>query len=176
MRKINYSKIIYYDTANARGLSTVLFVSGCTHGCRGCFNKETWDFNAGNPFTEKEENQIIKSLKKTYVENLVISGGDPFMPQNIDTILNFISFVKDSVDDINIIIYTGFTMEEIIQSPLYLEIKSGRINYIIDGEFKEDLVSPILDFRGSLNQRAWKFENGDFINISDIYFKFKGGA
>lgn len=169
---MNYSKIIYYDTANARGLSTVLFVSGCNHFCPKCFNKETWAFDAGKLFTEKEEEQIIDSLKKPFTDNLVISGGDPFMPLNIKTVLNFVSHVKDSVDT-NIIVYTGFTMEEIKQFDDFSEINNGKINYIIDGEFKEDLVSPILDFRGSLNQKAWKFNGKEFENVSTNYFKYK---
>lgn len=168
-----YSKIIYYDTANARGLSTVLFVSGCTHHCSKCFNKETWDFNYGKPLEKETINQIIKSLKNPFIKNFVISGGDPLHPQNIDYVLNLIESVRKEVKDINIIIYTGYTIEE-LQSYSQFERICKHIDYIIDGEFKEELTSPILDFRGSTNQRAFKFENGNYKDISSEYFRYRG--
>ena len=70
---MHYGKIIYYDTANARGLSTVLFVSGCDNRCEGCHNQQTWDFNYGKEYTEETENKILNSLKSPYIENLVIT-------------------------------------------------------------------------------------------------------
>ena len=49
---MNYADIKYCDVANGKGVRVSLFVSGCTHHCKGCFNEEAWDFQYGKPFTE----------------------------------------------------------------------------------------------------------------------------
>ena len=63
---MNYAEIKYCDVANGPGVRTSLFVSGCTHRCKGCFNEIAWDFNYGKEFTEKEEQQIIDYMHKIY--------------------------------------------------------------------------------------------------------------
>ena len=84
---VNYADIKQYDVANGVGVRVSLFVSGCTHHCKECFNKETWDFNYGKPFTEKEIEQIIEYLKPDYVSGLTLLGGEPMEPSNQEGLL-----------------------------------------------------------------------------------------
>ena len=56
---MNYANIKYFDIANGEGVRTSLFVSGCRHHCKECFNQMAWDFKYGNEFTSKVEDEII---------------------------------------------------------------------------------------------------------------------
>lgn len=73
---MNYAEIKQYDVANGTGVRVSIFVSGCTHHCKHCFNEETWDFNYGRPFSETEADQIVEYLKPDYVAGLSVLGGD----------------------------------------------------------------------------------------------------
>lgn len=168
---MNYGKIIYFDTANAVGLSTVLFVSGCNHQCEDCFNPETWNPNYGKPYNRIVENRIINSLKSP-IKNLVISGGDPLYKNNREVVLSLCMRVQHETEA-KVILYTGYLMEEIEQMKEFNMI-SNYVNIIIDGKFDKNNPSPILDFRGSLNQRAWELSLiRQPKNISNSYFKYK---
>ena len=48
---MRYGAIKKRDIANGIGVRVVLFVSGCTHHCKGCFQPETWDFQYGQDYT-----------------------------------------------------------------------------------------------------------------------------
>lgn len=172
---MNYSKIVYFDSFNARGLSTVLWVSGCEHHCKNCFNQSTWDFNNGKLFTNKEINDIIESLKQPYIKNFVISGGDPLHPNNIIEITKLCKKIRENKIDSNIIIYTGYIAEELVEREDFKNLMPY-INYIVDGPYIETLPTKIVDYRGSTNQRCLKVKkdyNNTYIliDISDKYFK-----
>lgn len=172
---MNYSKIVYFDSFNARGLSTVLWVSGCEHHCKNCFNQLTWDFNNGKLFTSKEINDIIESLKQPYIKNFVISGGDPLHPHNIIEITKLCKKIRENGIDSNIIIYTGYLAEELIEREDFKNLMPY-INYIVDGPYIETLPTKTVDYRGSTNQRCLKVKKDCnntciLIDISDIYFK-----
>ncbi len=91
---MNYADIKQYDIANGPGVRVSIFVSGCTHHCRNCFNQETWDFNYGKPFTEKEMDLIIEYLKPSYVRGLTLLGGEPFEHSNQKGLLPLLEKVK----------------------------------------------------------------------------------
>ena len=172
---MNYSKIVYFDSFNARGLSTVLWVSGCEHHCKNCFNQSTWDFNNGKLFTSKEINNIIESLKQPYIKNFVISGGDPLHPNNIIEITKLCKKIRENEIDSNIIIYTGYLAEELIEREDFKSLMPY-INYIVDGPYIETLPTKTVDYRGSTNQRCLNIKkdyNNTYIliDISDMYFK-----
>ena len=96
---MNYCEIKPVDIANGTGVRVSLFVSGCTHHCKGCFNAVTWDFNYGNMFTSEVENNIIELLKPNFIEGLTLLGGEPFEPQNQVVLVKFLNdfdFVCDS--------------------------------------------------------------------------------
>lgn len=92
---MNYADIKCNDAANGPGVRISLFVSGCTHHCKGCFNEVTWDFNYGNPFTQKEIDMIIKDLEPPYISGLTILGGEPMEPANQPGILPLIRKVRE---------------------------------------------------------------------------------
>lgn len=173
---MNYSKIVYFDSFNARGLSTVLWVSGCEHHCKNCFNQSTWDFNNGKLFTNKESDNIVESLKHPRVSNFVISGGDPLHPYNIKEITKLCKKIKDNEITVDIIVYTGYLAEELIEREDFKDLMPY-IDFIIDGPYIQELATKIIDYRGSTNQRCigikkdYSSNSYNLINISDLYFK-----
>jgi anaerobic ribonucleoside-triphosphate reductase activating protein len=79
---MNYGEIKHNDVANGPGVRTTLFVSGCTHHCKGCFNEATWDFQYGQPFTNETADEIINGMAPDYVTGLTVLGGEPFEHEN----------------------------------------------------------------------------------------------
>ena len=65
---MNYAAIKTHDVANGPGVRVSLFVSGCTHYCKGCFNQEAWDFDYGQPFDAAAEEEILNALKPAYIK------------------------------------------------------------------------------------------------------------
>lgn len=150
---MNFMDIIYNDTGNAKGISTVLFVSGCTNNCPECHNPQSHDFLAGTEYTKEIEDKIIESLKKPYVKNLVISGGDPCHPNNFTVIKNLI-YRTHNETNVRVIIYTGY---KVIENPELLSELCNTLSendLIIDGPYMKDKKTKIRDYRGSTNQRA----------------------
>ena len=113
---MNYGEIYYCDIANGIGCRTSLFVSGCTHHCKGCFNECTWDFQYGKPYTKEVEDAIIESINHTYISGLSILGGEPMEPSNQKEIRKLIERVVNEVPEATIWIYSGYTWEELIDS------------------------------------------------------------
>ena len=146
---MNYAEIKKFDIANGEGVRTSLFVSGCTHHCKGCFNQVAWDFNYGKLFTKEVEDDIIKSLEPDYIQGLSLLGGEPLEPQNIEVLLPFIKRVKSIYPNKDIWCYTGYTYED-----LNCKEFLSYINVLVDGEFVEELKDISLKFRGSSNQRV----------------------
>ena len=91
---MNYAAIKKCDIANGTGVRTSLFVSGCRHHCKGCFQPETWDFDFGNEFTSEIEDDIIESLEPDYIEGLTLLGGEPFEPENQRVLVKFLKRVR----------------------------------------------------------------------------------
>ena len=105
---MNYGEIKNFDIANGEGVRVSLFVSGCTHHCKNCFNKETWDFNYGKPFTEETEELLLRELEPDYIDGLSLLGGEPFEPQNQAVLLPFLRRVKERYPKKKIWCYTGY--------------------------------------------------------------------
>ncbi len=157
---MKYAKIKKCDVANGPGVRVSLFVSGCNHHCKNCFNKEAWDFNYGNDFTQKEEDEIIEDLKPEYITGLSLLGGEPFEKTNQEGLVPLIKKVKETYPDKKIWCYTGFTFDKQILGQMIGEEHNQtteemleNIDYIVDGRFVEELKNPRLQFRGSSNQR-----------------------
>ncbi|MCR5657442.1 MAG: anaerobic ribonucleoside-triphosphate reductase activating protein [Butyrivibrio sp.] len=157
---MNYGEIKTTDIANGVGVRTSLFVSGCTHHCKGCFNEETWDFAYGQPFTKEVEDEIIESLRPVYVTGLTVLGGEPMEVVNQQVVRPFLERVKAELPDKNIWIYSGYTWEELNDAEnkrCHSEDTDkilSMIDVLVDGEFKLDLKDISLRFRGSSNQRV----------------------
>lgn len=157
---MNYGAIKKTDVANGEGVRVSLFVSGCTHHCKNCFNPETWNFCYGKPFTQETEDEIIEALKPNYIKGLTLLGGEPMEPQNQERLLPLLKRVKKEFGDSkNVWCYTGYTLENDLLSPSrarceHTDEMLKHIDTLVDGEFVEELKNLMLKFRGSSNQRV----------------------
>ncbi|MGN0329051.1 MAG: anaerobic ribonucleoside-triphosphate reductase activating protein [Lachnospira sp.] len=156
---MNYAEIKYNDVANGPGVRTSLFVSGCTHRCKGCFNEIAWDFNYGQPFTEDTIKAILESLKPSYIAGLTILGGEPFEHSNQQGLLPLLRAVKKEFPDKDIWCFSGYLFDKDICERMCKEYDetSEMLSYIdvlVDGEFVEELKDLMLKFKGSSNQRT----------------------
>ena len=177
---MNYAEIKKTDVANGPGIRVSLFVSGCTHGCRGCFNSEAWDFGYGREYTPQTEEEILQALAPGYIRGFSVLGGEPMEPENRGTVLALLEKVRRYYPEKDIWCYTGYEYEkdllrwaaqekeqkaETAREPVYeaknpAEAVQGQvarllslIDVLVDGEFVEEKKNLRLAFRGSENQR-----------------------
>lgn len=151
---MNYQTIIKDDLVNGEGIRCSLFVSGCSHGCAGCFNESAWDYRSGMKYTEETEQTILNELSKKYVTGLTLLGGDPLMKKNIDSVLNLCIKVKELYPEKNIWCWTGYTLEEVQNNHAHDVLKY--VDVLVDGKFEESEKDLTLAHRGSRNQRVLK--------------------
>ncbi len=156
---MNYGEIKKNDIANGLGVRVSLFVSGCRHCCKNCFNSDTWSFSFGKPFTKDTEEEIIEALKPDYVNGFSLLGGEPFEPENQKELLPFLKRIKKEFPNKDIWCYTGFLLDEEIlgDSRANTEFTKEMLSFIdilVDGRFVEELKDISLKFRGSSNQRV----------------------
>ncbi len=155
---MNYAVIKKFDIANGPGVRVSLFVSGCRHRCKNCFNAEAWDFSYGSPFTKEVAEEIIAALEPDYIQGFSLLGGEPFEPENQAPLAELLKLIKQRLPNKDVWCYTGFLYDSQL-----LEGKVGdsetvkqmlcNIDVLVDGKFVEELKSPDLIFRGSSNQR-----------------------
>ena len=171
---MNYASIKKCDVANGPGVRVSLFVSGCSHHCKGCFNQEAWDYNYGNTFTEKEEIEVMEALKPDYIKGLSLLGGEPLDLKNQEGLLPIVKKAKELYPDKPIWCYTGYLFDKQVIGQMSKENDTTNellkyIDYVVDGQFVEGLKNPALKFRGSSNQRiidvqeTLKNENHDVV-------------
>lgn len=154
---MNYHQYHPVDVVNGPGTRCTLFVAGCVHQCRGCYNKSTWSLTSGKPFTQEVEDQIIADLQDTRIkrQGLSLSGGDPLHPQNLSAILKLVKRVKTQCPEKDIWVWTGYLLADL--TPEQQEVVSY-INVLIDGKFVQELYDPALLWRGSSNQVIHKLK------------------
>lgn len=155
---MNYATIKKYDVANGVGVRVSLFVSGCTHRCKGCFNAEAWDFSYGSPYTEETENEILSAIDKSFIAGLSLLGGEPFEPCNQRALLPLLRKFRARFPQKTVWCYSGYTFDKDLKEGgrAYCEATDEMLSFIdvlVDGEFVEDLKDLKLKFRGSSNQR-----------------------
>ena len=155
---MNYAEIKNYDIANGLGVRVSLFVSGCTHHCKGCFNPMTWDFSYGKPFTEAVQDELLEMLSPAYIDGLTLLGGEPMEPDNQRALLPFVKKVRTQYPDKNIWCYTGYKLDDELLKPSRARCEVtdellSLIDVLVDGEFIEEQKNISLSFRGSENQR-----------------------
>jgi anaerobic ribonucleoside-triphosphate reductase activating protein len=168
---MNYAEIKPCSIENGVGVRVSLFVSGCRHHCKGCFNEETWDFAYGKPFTTDVEQQIIDQLTPGYIKGLTLLGGDPGEPENQEALLPLMRRIKAELPDKTIWSYSGYLYEDFLPhgaaycdaSDEYMEL----LDVLVDGPFIMDRKDISLQFRGSDNQRIIDVkrtrESGDMV-------------
>lgn len=155
---MNYATIKECDVANGPGVRVSLFVSGCNHHCKGCFNSEAWDFNFGNELTEDTIDKVLKDLDKDYIEGLSLLGGEPLEHANQKGLVKLVKEVKKRFPNKTIWCYTGFDFEKDVMGNMYKNWDETKellndIDVIVDGKFELEKKNPSLRFRGSENQR-----------------------
>ena len=154
---MNYATIKRHDVANGPGVRVSLFVSGCTHHCKGCFNAEAWDFSYGQPFTAETEEELIRALSPDYIRGLSLLGGEPFEPCNQVVLAPFLERIRKTFPEKTVWCYSGYTLEQMREHRLGDAAVTDRmlacIDILVDGEFVEEKKDLNLRFRGSSNQR-----------------------
>lgn len=158
---MNYATIKWTDIANGEGVRISLFVSGCTHRCKNCFNEVAWDFTYGEKFDEAVEEKILSELSSDYIAGISLLGGEPLEPLNQKALLPFIKKVKERYPHKTIWCYTGYVFDE--KSGMLRETNKNTedtkalislFDVLVDGAYIEELKDIRLKFRGSSNQRV----------------------
>lgn len=155
---MNYATIKNCDIANGPGVRISLFVSGCTHRCKGCFNEVAWDFNYGQPFTQETVEMILEMMAPSYIKGITLLGGEPFEPQNQPALLELVKRIRQKYPDKSIWAFSGYLYEKDILAgrlgdPAITRAFLELIDVLVDGPFVESLKDLSLRFRGSSNQR-----------------------
>lgn len=155
---MNYAAIKRRDIANGIGVRVSLFVSGCTHHCKGCFNEEAQNFCYGQPFTTQTEDRLLEELSPSFINGLTLLGGEPFEPANQRALLPFLHRVRARFPEKDIWAFSGYRYEgELLrESRARCEVTDellSLIDVLVDGEFVEECKDISLRFRGSSNQR-----------------------
>lgn len=155
---MNYSEIKNCDIANGPGVRVTLFVSGCTHHCKGCFNEMTWDFAYGKPFDASVEERILALLAPDYIAGLTLLGGEPLEDGNWQELLPLLKKIKDRYPEKDVWCYTGYLFDEDILERFCRQWEEMQeflacIDVLVDGEFILEQKDISLQFRGSGNQR-----------------------
>lgn len=158
---MNYATIREHDVANGEGIRVSLFVSGCRHQCKECFNEVAWDFHFWKKYTKEQEDFIVEKLSAPYYAGLSVLGGEPLEPETQEDIASLIKRVKETYPKQKIWLYTWFTYEQIqndmIKKPNkfpFIQDIIKNIDIMVDGKFVVELKNLSLAFRGSANQRV----------------------
>ena len=154
---MNYHQYYPVDVVNGPGTRCTLFVSGCEHQCRGCYNQSTWRTDSGHPFTQAMEDQIIADLNDPRIRRrgLSLSGGDPLHPANVSAILALVKRVKAECPGKDIWLWTGYTLAELTPEQ---QAVIPYIDALVDGKFVQEQADPGLIWRGSANQIIHRFK------------------
>ena len=175
---MNYAALKKFDIANGPGVRVSLFVSGCRHHCKNCFNREAWDFDFGRPFTKQTEEEILAELDKDYIKGLSLLGGEPFEPENRAALTQLLKRVREKYPEKTVWCYTGFEFEKL--SDQTAREMLSLIDVLVDGKFVEELKSPDLIFRGSSNQRIIdvkkSLEAGEVIWLEGVWRRKMGSG
>lgn len=154
---MNIAGIKSVDIANGVGVRVSLFVSGCTHHCKGCFNPDTWDFAYGEPYSQETEDKLIEMLRPDYIRGLTLLGGEPFEPSNQEVLVGLLHRVRTELPQKDVWSYSGYTFEELTGESrarcAFTDEMLSMIDVLVDGEFVLAQRSLMLRFRGSENQR-----------------------
>lgn len=147
---MRYGQIREYDIANGEGIRTSVFVTGCTHHCFNCFNEEYQNFQAGEEWTDRETDLVVRYVSNPTCSGLTLLGGEPF--QNVDGLIPVVKAVRAAAPHKKIWVYSGYTFEEILGCPNKKTLLN-QCDVLVDGKFVDELRDPALQFRGSSNQR-----------------------
>lgn len=146
---MRYNLIRKMDISNGPGVRVSIFMQGCSFHCKNCFNKETWDFEGGQEFTDETIDKVIDLCNKPEVKGLSILGGEPMHPTNIEGTTKLAKAFKEKYPEKNIWAWTGFKYEDIKDKDVF-----NYVDVLVDGQYKDELHDPTLKWKGSSNQRV----------------------
>lgn len=175
---MNYGGINEHDVANGKGVRVSIFVSGCKHACKNCFNSEVWDFNYGEKYTKEVEDSVLKALDKPYIKGLSLLGGEPMYPTNQEHLVNLVKRAKEMYPDKDIWCYTGFEFDTDILMKMrkFLPYTSEMLKYLdvlVDGKYVDEIRDLKLLFRGSRNQRIIDVQKSLELNKVYLHDEYK---
>lgn len=152
---MKYQGYMPNDFINGKGISVSLWVSGCPHRCKGCFNSETWNPESGYNIPSNLKEQIIEAITANGIQrNFSILGGEPLAPYNQEFVLDILTAVREAFPHIKIYLWTGYTLENLkLQNSSLVNSILDKIDILIDGPFIEKEKDLTLELRGSRNQR-----------------------
>ena len=154
---MKYANIKTYSIENGTGVRVSLFVSGCTHHCKDCFNEQAWDFEYGNPFTADTENAVIEALAPDYMAGITLLGGEPMEPVNQRGLLPLLKRIRKELPQKTVWAYTGYVYEDLLEGGrAHCEVTEELLSLcdiLVDGPFIAEKKNISLRFRGSENQR-----------------------
>ncbi len=155
---MNYCGYYPQDMVNGIGIRVSVFLSGCSHGCNGCFSPESHNPTHGEPVTEEFIRKLLKDTDKHYISGVSFLGGDPLHKRNYQEVINLCRRIKQGLPEKNIWLWTGYTFAEIKEDVLRRPILDV-IDVLVDGKFVQELKSTNTPFRGSSNQKIIKIKN-----------------
>lgn len=181
---MNYATIKKNDIANGTGVRVSLFVSGCRHHCKNCFNREAWDFQYGFPYTAAVEQEILDAIDHSYVAGLSLLGGEPFEPENQEAVLGLLKAFKARFPEKTAWCYTGFLFEDILGGRVgdaaTARAMLEHLDVLVDGKFVEELKDLSLLFRGSSNQNIidvpQSLANGTLVPLAGVWKRTMGSG
>ena len=164
---MNYHNVTHDDMNNGDGLRVVLWLSGCSHHCYQCQNPQTWNPNSGIPFDNEAKQEIFNELSKDYISGITLTGGDPLYKDNLNDVLSLLNQVRLSYPTKTIWLYTGYTLEQILQPLLINTIPTEEeekridivkmVDVLVDGPYVDAQRDVTAKWRGSTNQRVINF-------------------
>lgn len=146
---MRYHKIRKMDIANGPGIRVSIFMQGCTFKCKNCFNPETHDFNGGKEFTDETINKILALCSSDYIVGLSILGGEPMHPKNIDGTIKLAKAFKEKYPTKSLWAWSGYLFDDIVNKEIF-----NYLDVLVDGQYKDELHHPNIEWRGSTNQRV----------------------
>ena len=146
---MRYNTIRQTDISNGPGIRVSIFMQGCVFHCKNCFNPDTWDFKAGNEFTDETIEKVLELCEPSYIKGLSILGGEPMHPKNIEGTTKLAKMFKERFPDKTIWSWTGYTFDDIKDNEVF-----KYIDVLVDGRFVDELRNPNLKWKGSSNQRV----------------------
>lgn len=161
---MKFSAYNFADLLNGEGCRVSIFVSGCSHACRGCYNQKTWKPDFGEKWTEEHLQKLIEDLSHPGISGLTLTGGDPLYEDNLEEVEKIVDAVKEALPEKTIWMWSGYYLEELNETRKRIVEK---VDTFIDGRFEESLHDPKLLWRGSSNQSIWRISDGDIRQETD---------
>ena len=147
---MRYNKIRKMDIADGPGVRVSIFEQGCAFNCKNCFNPETHDFTGGKEFTQNTIDTVLKLCNNDNIEGLSILGGEPMHPKNIDGTKELAKAFKEKYPEKNVWVWSGYTFDKDLKDKEVLKY----VDVLVDGQYVEELHNPMLNWKGSSNQRV----------------------